>query len=217
METNMQKNLDTQADNTNNEAQLLAGKYHSVEALEQGYRELSRLVREKTPQVPEHYEVDFSHDPKLSNCNLAEDALWQHMTPSMKEAALTQDQAQKVAHSFMQYQLNEAEQEQARFAALGDEGVAMVRQVSHFMEKNLPQEEQQMVEAVGSSVAGLKLLHKLINLAGEQPVPIQNTGQSVSPSALKEKAFAMLKDPDMAHNPKKQAAYNRLWQDIANT
>ena len=121
------------------EKALLAGKYHSVEALEQGYRELSRLVREKSPEVPEAYELDLSEfQPEGADpLNITEDALWQHVSPAMREAGLSNAQAEAVTKAFVGYQVQQSQQEQKAVAAMGVEGQNMVHQVRRFVETTL--------------------------------------------------------------------------------
>lgn len=197
---------------------LYAGKYHSVDALEQGYKELSRLVREKSPQAPEEYSLDFSDQPELAKAmeqvDINNDPLWQHMTPAMREANLTQEQAQNVAKAFIGWQQQQASTEQQNFEALGAEGQAMAQRVSRFIEKHLPEEQAQMAQGLASSVDGLKFLNTLADAAGEKAIPTESAGTPDTARALKEKAFQMLSDPDLHYNREKQAAYNRLWQDI---
>lgn len=216
-----QKTPEAQLDNSasgEKEQSLFAGKYHSVDALEQGYKELSRLVREKTPEAPEEYNLDFSDQPELAQAlgevNIKEDPLWQHMTPAMREANLTQDQAKNVAQAFVGWQQQQAEAERANFEALGAEGQAMARQVNRFIEKNLPEEQAQLAQGLASSVDGLKFLSTLAEAAGEKSIPAESYGKPENSRALKEKALQMLADPDLQYNREKQDAYNRLWQDI---
>lgn len=199
---------------------LLAGKYNSVEALENGYKELSRLVREKTPaaeapEVPEAYEVDFSDMPELESMALEGDPLWQHITPVMQKAALTQPQAEALTKAFVKFQVDQAKAEQEVFETMGPEGRAMAQQVSHFIDKTFDGPDVELAHALSSSVDGLKFLQKIATMAGEKQVPASALGEVQGVASLKEKALKMLNDPDLAHNPEKQEAYNRLWKSIS--
>ena len=198
----------------NEENSLLAGKYNSVQALEQGYKELSRLVREKSPDVPDEYHLDFSDMPELENLDLKADPLWQHVSPAMREAGLSQPQAEAVAKAFVGWQSQQAKAEQENFNDLGPDGKAMASQVNRFIEKNFSEEEAGLAHSVASNVDGLKFLHKVATLSGEKPLPENAAGAPQGAAALKQKALQMLSDPDLQYNPEKQDAYNRIWKDI---
>ncbi len=216
IETTEHKETEQPQKETTKEETLFAGKYNSVDALEQGYRELSRLVREKTPVVPETYDIDFSNIPELQEVKINEDPLWEYISPAMREAGLSQPQAQQVTEAFVKWQMEQAQTEHANFEKMGHEGQMMAQQVTHFIDKNFTDSERPMAETLTASVDGLKFLHKIATLSGEKAVP---AGDGVPPSdvkSLKEKAKEMLSDPELRYNRNKQDAYNRLWKDISN-
>ena len=214
MGENNQTSDQNQQTGSQEEASLLAGKYNSVQALEQGYKELSRLVREKSPEVPEEYQVDFSDMPELADLDLSADPLWQRVTPAMREAGLSQPQAEAVTKAFVGWQAEQAKAEEESFNNMGPEGKAMASQVNRFIEKNFSKDEAGLAHSVASNVDGLKFLHKVATLSGEKPVPENASGAPDGAATLKQKALQMLSDPDLQHNPEKQEAYNRIWKDI---
>ena len=195
---------------------LLAGKYHSVDALEQGYRELSRLVREKSPEVPESYALDLSEfQPEGAEpFRLEDDTLWQHVSPAMREAGLSNTQAEAVTKAFVSFQVQQNQQEQKALEAMGVEGQHMVHQVRHFVEKNLEGPEQLMAQQLATSVDGVKFLNKIALLAGEKTIPTESAAYGIDVASLKDKAKAMMNDPELKYNREKQEAYNNLWKDI---
>lgn len=207
-----------EVDLTTEEAKLLAGKYHSVEALEQGYRELSRLVREKSPEVPENYTLDLSDllAEGEDMPSLEEDSLWQHVSPAMREAGLSNKQAESVTKAFLTYQQQQMAHEQKALEAMGVEGQRMVHQVRHFVESTFDVREQNFAHQLASSVDGVKFLHKIAQLSGEKTIPTDSAAVGVDVASLKEKAKAMMNDPDLKYNRQKQDAYNNLWKDITN-
>lgn len=196
------------------EQSLYAGKYNSVDALEQGYKELSRLVREKSPEAPEEYSLDFSDQPELADIDVQEDPLWQHMTPAMREANLTQEQAENVTKAFIGWQQQQAETEKQNFEELGAEGQAMAQRITRFIDKNLPEDQAEVAHSLAGSVDGLRFLNTLADVTGEKAIPTQSQSTPESTRQLRQKAFEMLADPELSYNQEKQQAYNRLWQDI---
>ena len=198
------------------EATLYAGKYHSVDALEQGYKELSRLVREKSPEVPEAYQLDLSEFQGEGEepYNLEHDDLWQNVSPAMREAGLSNAQAESVTKAFMGYQMQQHAQELKALKAMGVEGQHMVHQVRSFIEKTLEGPELSMAQQLTTTVDGVKFLNKVANLAGEKSIPTEGTGYTVDVASLKDKAKAMMNDPELKYKREKQEAYNNIWKDI---
>lgn len=197
---------------------LFAGKYHSVDALEQGYRELSRLVREKTPEVPETYQLDLSEFQAegAEAPSLEHDVLWQTVSPAMREAGMSNKQAEAVTKAFIHFQQQQAAEEQKALKAMGVEGQHMVHHVRRFVDSTFGAEEKAIAHQLAATVDGVKFLHKVAQMAGEKPIPTGSAAGGIDVASLKEKAKAMMSDPELKYNRQKQEAYNNLWKDITS-
>lgn len=193
------------AENMTAEQALLAGKYHSVEALEQGYRELSKQLRSRpsTPEIPENYELPEG---------MADDALFGHMQEAFRNAGLSQAQVAALAEAFAGYENGLRLDPEAEKQALGKDADAIINRVSHFAQRHFQGEELAEIQALASSAAGIRALDKLARLSGEKAVPTE-AASAATAEHLKAQALRMLAEPDFRHNRSKQAEYNRLWAD----
>jgi len=200
------------------EEKLFAGKYHSVDALEQGYRELSRLVREKAPEVPETYQLDLSEFQAEGGemPSLEQDPLWQNISPAMRGAGLSNKQAEAVTKAFISFQQQQIAEEHKALEAMGVEGQHMVHQVRRFVDTSFESTEKAIAHQLAATVDGVKFLHKIAQMAGEKTIPTDSAAAGVDVASLKEKAKAMLSDPELKYNRQKQDAYNNLWKDITS-
>lgn len=189
---------------------LLAGKYKSVEALEEGYKNLSTKLREQktTTDLPESYtapeELGLTFDTDGFN----------HMQSAFKEAGLNQEQVDKLLGAYATIAPQSVNLD-AEKAALGDGADARLAKLGQFIGRHFSDDEQAELDILASTAGGVKVLEKLMTMSGEKPVPADSASAAEGVADLRQKAMAMLSEKDFRHNTDKQQAYNQLWAKIA--
>lgn len=198
-----------EVENEQEDAKLYAGKYKTPEDLEKGYKELSTLVRTKTPEAPEEY--DFSIVEGVDS----ENPLLHTMQEVMKNQNLTQEQATALTEAFVGYSSVNTPNMEEEVKKLGADAPVMIQQVEGFMKRYLSPDESAILSQVGGSAEGIKLLHKLSQQVGERSIPASGATSNDAAVDLRKQAAEMLKEPSFRSSPEKQESYDALWQKIA--
>ena len=152
------------------EEKLLAGKYKTAEELEEGYKNLSQKLREKSPEAPEEYSFDTSalgDDYKGVEIS-KDDPLLQHMQGVFKDSNITDEQATKLAAEFAKYQDGNTPDPEKEMEKLGENGKETISRVENFFKKHgnaagLTQEEVQSISSMTSTAEGVNALGKLVD------------------------------------------------------
>lgn len=194
---------------TEEEKVLLAGKYHSVDALEQGYRELSKQLRDRPAaavEIPENYELPEG---------AVDEDLFGHMQGAFRAAGLSQQQVAALAEAFVGYESGLRIDPDAEKQALGADADMVLGRVSAFAQRHFHGAELEEVQSLATTAAGVRVLDKLARLAGEKAVPTEAAATSTA-EHLKARAMRLMKEPDFRYNRGKQQEYDRLWSDIVS-
>ena len=207
--------LDTLPADTPSASEVLyAGKYKSVEALEKGYRELSKHLHETRPQAPESYDFSFI-EAHVDGANLQEDPLVTALAPVMQAHHITQQQAEALFATYLetvQAQLPDVTVEKEK---LGPQADTILSQLDGFLQRYCNAPEHAMAAQLATTADGVRLLHKLARLSGEKPLPANAQATAHTADDLRSKAAQMLADPTLAQDPAKQRQYHALWEKIA--
>lgn len=206
----------------NNETpELIFGKYKDMEAATSAFKELEsqigKLKRERAPEAPEEYNLDFSEDAELSETlkdyDLKQDPLLEAMLPVFKEAKLTDEQARgliKAQLMFNKMQDIDADgYKKAELEKLGSEYESMNANLVAYAKRNLSPEEQETFMSLANNAESFKLLAKLVDKPSAIPTKANDTS-GVDKSEIEAKAKAMRADPNFLTNDALQKRYNEL-------
>lgn len=199
------------------ESGLFLGKYKTAREVFEGYKELSGKVREKSPaapEKPEDYAFTFADEAlKDFKLTMEADPGWKVMAPIFKEANVTQEQAQKIAEGWLQYQLSTMANPTEERKKLGTEADKIIGDVQTYLSKRKSQAMGALATLAGNNAEMLKELHFLIQGVGEQNIPPNLNGRSGKSAAeLKQDAF----DYKQKHaatidsNPEQQQIYDGM-------
>lgn len=203
------------------EPELIFGKYKDMEAATSAFKELEsqigKLKRERMPEAPEEYNLDFSEDAELADMmkdyNLKEDPLMEAMLPVFKEANITDEQARgliKAQLMFNKLQDMDAESyKKAELEKLGSEYESINTNLVSYAKRNLTPEEQETFMSLASNAEAFKLLNKLIDKPSAIPTKANET-TGIDKSELEAKARAMRADPNFFTNQDLQKRYNDI-------
>jgi hypothetical protein len=205
------------------EEKLYVGKYKSVEDLEAGYKELTKKIREKTPEAPEKYELDFTDDEDLKGLvpegtNLNEDEMFIGMSDVFKKHNLTQEAVNDIVKAKLMHDASLNPDFDTEMKKLGDNANDRIVAVSKFVQKNFSESEQALLADVGSTAEGVALVEKLMKMSKvEARIPTTETSQSVglSSAELKSKAAELRKTPGFDLNTKMRSQYEELMDQAA--
>jgi hypothetical protein len=195
----------------------ILGKYNSIGDLITGYKEATTKLRERNPGAPEAYTLDFTASEKFKHVDLTGDPLWEPMEKTFKELGITNDQAQKLVESHLDYQMANLPDLDAEKARLGENADKIIGDIKAFASKNLKTpDDLEGMEYIGRNANATRLIHTIISLGGEKPLPsgvnhVANTGKS----ALEERAAVIRSNPMFDADPKLQDQYVQLLTEIS--
>jgi hypothetical protein len=198
----------------------ILGKYKTPKELADGYKEQSRLLREKTPTAPEDgYKFDFSKHETLKVVeSVADDPLWKAFEPKFKELGITQQQAEGLMESHLLWTLENIPNMESEEKRLGSEAKAIIETVSAFAKKHVKtQEDIDAFEYVGRNADAIKLVHRLIGMTGERPIPSPNGSNIYSTNSLdglNEQASLLRNNPRFNVDSDMQKKYMGLMTKI---
>lgn len=189
-----------------------------VKAYDEAQKELGRLKRE-TPQAPDNYEFSFEgleglpEDFELDS----EDPLLQRMLPVFKDQKFTQDQAQELAKTFVEFQVENSIDIDAEMKELGSDAESIIERLENFGKNRLTENELPAFDSLAQTAEQAQLLHKIINMAGEQDIA---DAADLDEAPLKtaqeyqDEAFEYKKKhaKTISSNRGQQARYNKLMQ-----
>lgn len=193
---------DTPADSgVGEDDKLFFGKYKSYEEAEKGFKELQSKLREKAPEAPEEYNFDLSKDEAfvsdlgedlVNEFNPKEDPRFSVMEEIFKKHNISQEAVDDIVKAQIRFDASLAPDLDAEAKALGDEREIIMANANHFVQKHLNAEEQEIAVTLGQSAAGVKLLYKMSQMAGEKPIPTKVESAEAGPSSseLYAQAFA---------------------------
>lgn len=207
------------------EEKLFAGKYKSAEELEEGYKNLSQKLREKSPEAPEEYSFDPEalgddyKDVKIDK----DDPLLQHMTNVFKDTNLSDEQATRLAAEFSKYQSAETPNPEKEMEKLGESAKETIGKVEGFFKKygasaGLTEEEVQQIGTMTATAEGVTALSKLIdrfNSTNEVPENANSIDSSNDPDDLWAQANEIRQSDPSFSDPQKRAKYQRLTRRAA--
>jgi predicted transcriptional regulator len=182
-DTNQADATTTQADDTNQAdttttQELIFGKYKSIQDAENGYKELTKKIREKFPEAPEAYNFDYSENElfkelkeKEVDLNLSEDPLIQQYTPIFKELNLPQTTVDKLVNAYISNEIKNIPNAKEELTKLGSEAPKIIQEVNNFVGKNLSDVEKEIALQIGQTAEGVKFLHKIANLSRGNNIP----------------------------------------------
>ncbi len=137
-------------------------------------KEHGRLKREREPVAPEEYNFDFSQsdDAALSAVEFdSGDPLLNDVTSAMREANITQEQADAIVGAYLKSQIAALPDEEAERAALGANADQIIERIQGFSANRLTPEEQAVLESWTTTAEDTKLVHKLIEMLDKNPQP----------------------------------------------
>lgn len=218
---------DTPEGESEKEGYLYAGKYKTVEAMEEGVKELTAKLREKTPEAPEDYTFDFSEDEDLKphaylleDLNVKEDPRFETMDVVFKKHSLSQEAVNDIVKAQLMYDISSVPDLEAEANSLGEEKDIILAHAQTFVNKHLSGDEMEIAVDLGKSAAGVKLLYKMSKLAGEKRVP-QDVNTGVGGPSSKElyaEAFALRADnPRFEVDTNAMARYESLLESAILT
>jgi len=202
------------------EEKLFAGKYKTAEDLENGYSELSKMVRERDTALND-YKSKYSAPEKydFSDFQMPDS----HLVPVALEAFKGMGISNDMAKSFFKAVL-EADQKaigertKRELEALGPDGDKILGELKDFAGKSLTEEERDALTAITSSAAGVKLAHKLYQLSKSKDVPSPKDGVNNAPPAdPRQAAMEFLKKHGMdkiGGSAELQAQYREIVSQI---
>lgn len=195
----------TQSDNQETEAtteesstveELIFGKYKDIEAAQSAFKTLEsengRLRREKKPEAPDEYSFDFSTDESLAevmkDVNLAEDPLMKELSPVMKEAGITQEQAEALVKAKLNFDKSMLPDVDGEIAKLGAEGPQVLAQVETFVQKNYTPDDQAILANIATSAEGVLFIKNNLMVSKKMPGEDVNTTTESSADLLSKAA-----------------------------
>lgn len=227
---------ETQDGDSSSEAELVFGKYKDMSAAEEAFKTLEsengRLRREKTPEAPEEYTVDFSEDEDFAAFSeavsaeaLKDNEYLNAILPSAKKHGISQEAINDMVKDYLKVDLATITSAKEEFKSLGDEGVEMLTSAQRFISK-FPEEEQALFAGLGIHPDGilstfkkenLQLITKLMNMTGEKSIPDSaQEAVTTSPDELKAKAYEIKNTTkNFEYNTEAQARYEKLMNDAA--
>lgn len=214
---------ETNEDSPAQPEKLLAGKYKTPEDLEQGYKELSKKLREKT-EPPEKYDLDsLKNNEELAGLlpedySFQDDPMFQVLEPAFREAGLTQDQVVKLTQAKMLFDKANMVDPKAEMEKLGSNAGQVITDVRSFVDSSLPDDLKEVAEAFAYTAEGVKLLHHMSQLQ-KTAMPTKTAEQKVSPDELINTKMARVKELKSAKgfdlNRSAKAEVEKLQDEIA--
>lgn len=204
------------------ESGKILGKYATVKDLADGYKEATRLAREKAPAAPENYAFDFSKHETLKDVfnadSLKEDSLWQMFEPTFKKLNITQEQAQGLMETNLLWQMQNVPDINAEEKRLGADAKTILADIQTQVPKIAKtQDDINGLEYIGRNADAIRLLHKVLQMTGEQGIPGAGTGvvfNASSKEALQEQAQKIRSEKMFDADPQLQDKYLHLMEQI---
>lgn len=172
-----------------------AEAYKAFKSLES---ENGKLRREKSPEAPEKYEFDFTDDddlkdnPALKEIDFENDPIAKSVTEAFKEHGVTQEAANDIIKKYLQAELSQVPDLEEERKRLGDKGSEIIKEVSAFVHKNFNEEERAVINQLGSTAEGIKVLHKL-SRSSSSSIPSDAGSGGFDPQELKDQAYELKK------------------------
>lgn len=150
----------------------LFGMWPSFEEAAKGISNLQGKLREKNPGAPDNYDganikVENFPDVKFD----AESDVSKAMLPVMKEAGITQAQFEKLVPAFMAYEQSGIIDSKAELSKLGDNGTAMINNVSEHVFSKAPENLKEAIKEITSTAAGIQVLDWMLQGKVEGNIP----------------------------------------------
>lgn len=197
------------------EQKLFAGKYKTAEELEQGYKELSKLAREKKPEAPDEYALDAIKDFVGEEGDETLDS-W---LGEFKELGLTQEQADKLLtryYSDMASQMPDLDAERAKLGADGDKMVQEIRGFFGKNKSNFTDTELGAIEAALGTADAVRAIHKVITANQSKSIPNKAaTLPAASADELLQEALAIKAKEGFSNSPTLMAQYDAKLREYA--
>ena len=196
---------------------LIFGKYKDVEAAQTAFKTLEsengRLRREKKPEAPDEYSFDFSEDENLSaimeGVDLSQDPLMKELSPVMKEAGITQEQAKALVKAKLNFDKSMLPDVDGEIAKLGAEGPQVLAQVETFVQKNYTPGDQDILANIATSAEGVMFIKN--NLMGSKKMPGENINTTTESSAdILAKAQELKSTENFKYNTSAISRYDAL-------
>lgn len=213
---------DTAAVDTNGE--LILGKFKDYAALEGAYKnlesEFGTLRRQKSPEIPEKYEYNFSEDPDLKRVipegyDFSTDPMVQHLEPVFKDLKLTQEQVAGLTKAKIMFDAQNQIDPGEELKKLGPEGHDTIKAVETFVSRNLSPEEQVIAAQVASTAEGVKLLHKLSRIANTSIPKEAQKGPQLSRKELLAQAQEIRSQPRFDLDLKAKQQVEAIYRTVA--
>lgn len=152
--------------------QRVKDKYNNdIDKIAEAYRHAEKKISEgqyKAPEAPEEYKYNFAVEGLDADLITPDDPLLAKMTDVFRENKLPQDVADSLVNAFLEYELEQQPKLEDSLAELGKDGQDIIDRLENFAQTNLEADEREAFDAMTFGPAQVKLLHKMINMAGEQ-------------------------------------------------
>lgn len=174
-------------------------------------KEFGRLKREKSPEAPESYELDFSDVEFIPEDFTWKDETFDEFETVFKKHNFTTEAVKDLIA--LKYKLEEPfipNADKAR-EELGSEADEIIHNVNTAAKKYFTEEERDVMAELGYDSRYMRILNKWSKLVGEKPIPGEMDGVPEADwEELKAEAFDYKKNnPDIEHNETKQRIYDR--------
>ena len=204
---------------------LYLGKYKSLPDVIEGYKELSKKVREKGSErggAPAAYEpITFGEDVpevfKGQSIAVDADPMFKHFAPIFQEMNLSQDDVAKLVRAHAMYGYESAPDLNAVRDSLGRDADTILQTINSWVGKNEKHLDEGMNNALqrwGQDADSIRMMNFLLSQSGDRNLP-SSAGVSTggeSPKILREKAFALKKEENFYYSPDKKKEYDDLME-----
>lgn len=174
----------------------IAGKYKSLGELENGYKELSTKLREKSPAAPENYEIKLPETIKLpEGVDLSKDPILEKMMPKMKELGISQQAFEGLIGSYLEAELGMMPDAAKELEKLGGKDAPVLASVAAFVGR-FPEAEQKQLRQIATTAEGVQLIEKIRQMTGEKSIPTDEEHRQAEgdPAELEAQAMKLKRD-----------------------
>lgn len=184
------------------DSNLYLGKYKTPADAFEGYKELSRRLREKSPEAPAEGYVGIKLDgddvPEVlrgSEINTETDPMFKRFETVFKEIGLSQEQVSRLVKEHAVFGVESAPDLETVKTALGQDGDVMLSNIESWVGRNGKHLDEDMQTAMlewGQNAGSIKLMNFIVSQAGEKPLP-KNPGSQTGESwqDLEAQAFKL--------------------------
>lgn len=181
------------------EEELIFGKYKTMEDAEKGFKELTSKLREKTPEAPEEYNLNFSDSENFKdveglNLDLSEDPVAKSVAAAAKEANVPQEALDKIVNAYIEAELDDVPDRGDELAKLGGDKDQVIKKASTFVRQNFDENEQSLLEGLAETADGVKLLSKLSEMNMSKSIPAEASESFENPDELRSQAKELKKN-----------------------